>query len=223
MAFDLTGKRALFVGASDRLGVAIAQALKDAGARVVVDHELDVTSSAAVDAAVANAGSQLGGLDVVVGNPDAVLGKPAIETTDQEWERVLRVNLSGAFFLARAAGAAMLESGGGRLINVVNLLADRGMANSAAYCAAKAGVLNMTRALSAEWARRGICVNALCTGFLEGSPYESDRGQLERYMPMRRLGLPEEVAPAVVYLASDESAFMTGQVLALEGGAFSHI
>lgn len=253
--FDLSGKRAMVAGAADRLGRSIALALAEAGADVVVTsatrrgdeqlevarlHDqirdlgrrsaalsLDVTSASDADETVATAIGEIGGLDLLVNNVDLPFAKPATQVTDLEWSRVVEFNLTGVFNLCRAGGAAFLDRGaGGKIVNVVSLLGERGMANTAAYCAAKAGVINLTRALSSEWARSNITVTGLGVGFLEGSAWAAeagDRNALERYLPMRRLGQPEEVAPAIVYLASEESAFMTGQFLWLEGAAFSHI
>lgn len=254
MAFDLTGKTALVVGAADPLGRSLSLALAEAGADVAVasitrhgDEQLevarvhdgirdvgrrsfalalDVTNPSDVDETIGTAITELGGLSVLVNNVDLVFAKPSTQVGEHEWARVLDVNLGGVFRLCRAGAAAMLERGGGKIVNVVSMLGERGMANAAAYCAAKAGVVNLTRALSAEWARRDITVTGLGVGFLDGSAWAEDpsnRNALERYLPMRRLGRPEEVAPAIVYLASDESAFMTGQIVYLEGGAFSHI
>lgn len=254
MSFDLSGRAAVVFGAADRLGRCLALALAEAGADVAVTsitkhgdeqlevarlHDeirdlgrrsialsLDVTNARDVDETIGTAAADLGGFHLAVNNVDLVYARPATDVTDQEWSRVLAVNLTGVFLLCRAQGASFLSRGGGKIVNVVSLLAERGMANSAAYCAAKAGVLNLTRSLSAEWARSEITVTGLGVGFLEGSAWTEDapnRHALERYLPMRRIGQPEEVAPGIVYLASDESAFMTGQTLWLEGGAFSHI
>src|SRR5713226_10259928 len=116
-----------------------------------------------------------------------------------EWRRVLEVNLTGVYLACRAAAEPMLAQGKGRIINLVSLLGERGMANGSAYCAAQAGVLNLTRALALEWARSGITVNALGAGWTEGMGILVDddaRQQLERYLPYKRLAKPEEIAGA---------------------------
>jgi NAD(P)-dependent dehydrogenase (short-subunit alcohol dehydrogenase family) len=120
----------------------------------------------------------------------------------------------------------MLAQGTGRIINVVSLLAERGMTNGGAYCAAQAGVLNLTRALSLEWARTGITVNAIGAGWTEGMGLIADdalRQQLLRYVPHRRLAQPQEISAAAVYLASDAAGFVTGQVLWIDGGVRSRL
>jgi NAD(P)-dependent dehydrogenase (short-subunit alcohol dehydrogenase family) len=120
----------------------------------------------------------------------------------------------------------MLSRESGRIINVVSLLAERGMVNGAAYCAAQAGMMNLTRALALEWARSGITVNAIGAGWTEGMGLLADedaRRQLERYLPGKRLATPEEIAGVAVYLASDAAEYLTGQVVWIEGGALSHV
>ena len=119
----------------------------------------------------------------------------------------------------------MLAQGKGRIINLVSLLGERGMANGSAYCAAQAGVLNLTRALALEWARSGITVNAIGAGWTEGMGLIADEAlkqQLVRYLPQRRLAQPQEISGAAVYLASDAAEFLTGQVVWIDGGALSH-
>ena len=115
---------------------------------------------------------------------------------------------------------------GGRIIHVASVLGERGLANGAAYCSAQAGVLNLTRALALEWARDGVRVNAIGAGWTEGMAMAGDdesRAKLERYLPYRRLARPDEIAGIAVYLASDASAYLTGQVVWVEGGALSHV
>jgi NAD(P)-dependent dehydrogenase (short-subunit alcohol dehydrogenase family) len=120
----------------------------------------------------------------------------------------------------------MLEQGNGRIINLVSLLSERGMANGSAYCAAQGGVLNLTRALALEWARSGITVNALGAGWTEGAGIlatEAIQQQLLRYIPQKRLAHPDEIASAAVYLASDSSGFVTGQIIWVDGGMRSRL
>ncbi len=111
-------------------------------------------------------------------------------------------------------------------MNISSVLAERGMANGSAYCAAQAGVLNLTRALALEWARTGVTVNAVGAGWIDAGGFLADetmKRQLERYLPYKRLAEPEEISGAVVYLASDAAAYLTGQVVWIEGGALSHV
>ncbi|KPK46985.1 MAG: hypothetical protein AMJ77_04525 [Dehalococcoidia bacterium SM23_28_2] len=253
--FELTGKVALVVGGATALGRALAVALAEAGADVAVTSctrgeqeeeaanstaaevraigrrgfaaAIDVTDASQVDAVVQRAVDELGGLHILVNNPDLPFAKPLAEVADDEWQRVLAANLTAVFLATRAAAPVMLRQGKGRVINVSSLLGERGVINGAAYCAAKAGVINMTRALALEWAREGINVNCIGVGFLDDVPGiggdEALKASLERYLPMRRLARSQEMAGLSVYLASDASDFVTGQVIFIEGGALSHV
>ena len=252
--FSLHGKNALVIGASNSLGRAAAVALAEAGANVGVTTTLRVQAeevianscaneiwalnrkgfTQAIDAAdesdvrgaVKRSVTEFGRLDILVNAQDLPFAKPLAEVTPAEWRRVLDVNLTGVYLACRAAGEVMLPHGVGRVINVSTILGERGMANGAAYCAAQAGVLNLTRALALEWAKTGITVNAIGAGWTEGMGIigsEENKQQLERYLPYRRLARPEEIAGAAVYLASDAASYLTGQVIWMEGGALSHV
>jgi NAD(P)-dependent dehydrogenase (short-subunit alcohol dehydrogenase family) len=254
-AYDLSGKRALVIGAGGPAGRAVALALGEAGADVVVSsvtndgdeivrakgvqRELtkmgrtastvatDVTLGTGVQVMVRQVAKELGGIDILVNAPDLFLGKPADATTDIEWNRVLQVNLSGTFHACRAAGKEMLKAGGGRIINVSSALGERGMANAAAYCAAHAGVLNLTRALAQEWGPQGITVNAIAQGWMEhsaaiGNP-DPAANQTVRFVPMKRAGRADELGALAVYLASEAAAYVTGQVLFVDGGLTTHL
>jgi NAD(P)-dependent dehydrogenase (short-subunit alcohol dehydrogenase family) len=170
--------------------------------------------------------AELGQLDILVNAQDLPFAKPLPEVSFAEWRRVLEVNLTSVYLTCRAVSGPMLSQRKGRIINVVSLLGERGMANGSAYCAAQAGVLNLTRALSLEWARSGITVNAIGAGWTEGMGMIADPAlaeQLRRYLPSKRLAQPHEIGDAVVYLASDATDFLTGQVIWLDGGALSHL
>jgi NAD(P)-dependent dehydrogenase (short-subunit alcohol dehydrogenase family) len=251
--FSLEGKNALVIGASGVLGRAAAVALAEAGANVGVTTTtraqreevvanscanevwalnrkgfaaaVDVADEADVQGAVQQAVSEFGSLDILVNAPDLPFAKPLTEITPAEWRRAVDVNLGGVFQACRAAAEVMLPQGSGRIINVVSLLGERGLANGSAYCAAQGGVLNVTRALALEWARTGVTVNAVGAGWTEGMGIISDeaKAQLERYLPYKRLGKPEEIGGAVVYLASGVADYLTGQVIWIEGGALSHV
>jgi 3-oxoacyl-[acyl-carrier protein] reductase len=251
---SLRGKSALVIGASRPVGRAVAVSLAEAGANVAVStttrsrrEEVAANScanevwalnrkgfAAAIDAAREDdvqsllewALSELGRLDVLVNAHDLPFAKPLPEVTPNEWRRVLDVNLTGVYLACRAAAAPMLSQGSGRIINVVSLLAERGLVNGAAYCAAQAGVMNLTRALALEWARSGVTVNAIGAGWTEGMGLLADedaRRQLERYLPSKRLARPEEIAGIAVYLASDAAEYLTGQVVWIDSGALSHV
>jgi NAD(P)-dependent dehydrogenase (short-subunit alcohol dehydrogenase family) len=253
--FELSGKVALVLGGGSALGRAIGVALAEAGADVAftslsVNRQeevaansavnevwalgrkgfaaaIDATDASQVEAAVRRTVDELGRLDILVNNPDLPFAKPLADTTPDEWQRVLVANLSAVFFACRAAGAVMLPQGKGRIINVTSILGERGLSNSTAYCAAKAGVMNLTRALALEWARTGVTVNGIGVGFLEDvsgiGQDESSKEALEKYLPLRRLARSSEMAGLAVYLASDASEFVTGQTIFVEGGALAHV
>ncbi len=255
-AYDLTGKKALVIGAGAPAGRAIALALGEAGADVVVSsisndgdeimrarrvqQELtkmgrasstvatDVTLGTGVQVMVRQVAKDLGGIDVLVNAPDLFLGKPADATTDIEWNKVLQVNLSGTFHACRAVGKEMLkQERGGRIINVTSVLGERGLANAAAYCAAQAGVFNLTRALAQEWGPHKITVNAMAQGWMEYSPAignpDPAANQTVRFVPMKRAGAADETGALAVYLASDSCGYITGQVLFVDGGLTTHL
>ena len=253
-SFSLADKNALVLGASSAIGGAAARALAEAGAAVALGSTLttqreqdavlscrdaiqaqgrkslaqtiDAANEADVQTLVGQTVSELGTLDILVNAHDLPLAKPLLDISPQEWRRVLEVNLTGVYFACRAAAKPMLAQQGGRIINVISLLGERGMINGSAYCAAQGGVLNLTRALALEWARSGITVNAIGAGWTEGMGLLKDpavQEQLSRYVPHKRLAQPHEVGEAAVYLASDKSDFITGQTVWIEGGALSHL
>ena len=251
--FSLDGKSALVIGASNPLGRAMAVALAEAGANVGVStttrskqgevtanscaneiwalnrkgfaQTIDAADESDVEALVQRAVSELGALDILVNAQDVKFAAPLGEISPAEWRRVLDVNLTGVYLACRASGQRMLANRGGRVINVSSVLGERGMANGSAYCAAQAGVLNLTRALALEWARGGVTVNAIGAGWIDGFGLTDagEKQQLERYLPYKRLAKPEEIAGAAVYLASDAADYLTGQVVWIEGGALSHV
>jgi NAD(P)-dependent dehydrogenase (short-subunit alcohol dehydrogenase family) len=251
--FSLQGKTALVIGASNPLGRAAAVALAEAGADVGVAtttrskreevtanscaneiwalnrkgfaQSIDAADENDVEAVVERAVSELGRLDILVNAPDLHFAKPIGDITLAEWRRVIDANLTSVFLSCRAAGREMKQESG-RIVNISSVLAERGMANGSAYCAAQAGVINMTRALALEWARSGVTVNGVGAGWIDAGGFLADetmRRQLERYLPYKRLAEPGEISGAVVYLASDAAAYLTGQVIWIEGGALSHV
>ncbi len=254
-AFDLTGKRALVIGAGAPAGRAIALALAEAGASVAVSsitndgddmfrakkvHDeitrsgrrsmvvgTDVTLGAGVQVMVRQVAKELEGIDILVNAPDLFLGKPTIQTTDIEFNRVMQVNLAGTFHACRAVGKEMLKGNGGRIINVSSVLGERGLPNAAAYCAAQAGVLNLTRALAQEWGPHNITVNAIAQGWMEYSPAigdpNSEANQTVRFVPMKRAGTADEVAALALYLAGASTGYISGQILFVDGGLTTHL
>lgn len=252
--FSLAGKAALVIGASNPLGRAAAVALAEAGADVAVStttrakreevaanscanevwalnrkgfaQAIDAADESDVESVVERAVSELGKLDALVNAQDLHFAKPLQEISLAEWRRVIDVNLTGVFLACKAAGREMLRQERGRIVNLSSVLGERGMANGSVYCAAQAGVLNMTRALALEWARSGVTVNSIGAGWIEAGGFLADENmkrQLERYLPYKRLAQPQEISGAVVYLASDAAAYLTGQVVWIEGGALSHV
>lgn len=252
--FNLEGKVAVVAGVGQSLGKAVALALAEAGADVAVTSctqerqevrmvaevateivkmgrkslaiSLDASHAEEVDSMVIRVVAQLGKLDILVNNTDLVFAKPCIEVSDEEWNKVIATNLNSVFFLSRAAARQMLKQGKGKIINITTGLALRGLPNGAAYCASKGGVIQLTRALSLEWARQNIRVNSIAGGWFADVPGpqqdETLRGSLLRYLPMRRLGQPHEIGAAAVYLASDASDVMTGDTLFIDGGVSIH-
>jgi NAD(P)-dependent dehydrogenase (short-subunit alcohol dehydrogenase family) len=260
-AYDLTGKRALVVGAAAGAGRAMALALAEAGAdlalasatmdgdevmalrkvarevrelrRTAIEQAVDSSSGQGVQVMVRQVAKELGGIDVLVNAADCMLAKPATAISDADWSKVLGHTLNATFFACRAAGREMLKTepndgrARGRIINVTSALGERGLPHMAAYSAAHGGIVNLTRALAEEWAGQGITVNAIALGWMEDSPALGDptpeANQTVRFIPMKRPGRPDEAGPLAVYLASDASGYVSGQVLFVDGGLTVHL
>jgi NAD(P)-dependent dehydrogenase (short-subunit alcohol dehydrogenase family) len=238
--FSLSGKRALVVGAETRVGRVVAAALAEAGARLALASTPDLHGDAAQSAHSPNGSehltisgspddlvrstiAELGGLDIVANCADLKLAGPFEELSDEAWDQLVAVNLTGPVRLFRAAGREMKATGGGKLIQVVSMLGERGVPNTAAYGTTQAGLLQLIKTLSLEWARSSIRVNGIGLGWLEGDPMLGESpDRLLRYLPTRRLGRPDEVGAVAVYLASDDSDLMTGQTFWVDGAVMSH-
>jgi 2-keto-3-deoxy-L-fuconate dehydrogenase len=219
-----TGKRALVTGAGSGIGAAVARLLADEGAEVVAadlagtDVQIDVRDEAQV-AAVAH------DVDVLVNVAGIGSTTSAPETPLEVWEDVFAVNARGTFLCCKHAIPGMAERGRGSIVNIASVAALVGLRNRAAYCASKGAVVALTRALAVDHVADGIRVNAVCPGTVD-SPWVrrlvEDAGEslddLRARQPMGRLGLPEEIADAVAYLASDAAAFVTGTTLVIDGG-----
>lgn len=251
--FDLTGRVALVTGAAKGgLGHHSAIGLAEAGADVFVSdlesrsddmsatvdsvrslgrqaesHPCDVTSEQQVEELVEQASSRLGRVDILVHHSGVMLRKDAIETSLEEWQRIIDINLTGTWLMNRAVAPGMLESGWGRIVNTSTLYSNIvGPLPESAYYASKAGVSNLTRGLAAEWGSGGINVNCLAPGvFFPTNMTEPLRDSPDRLDWMRdrtllgRLGDPEtDLKGVVVFLASEASAYMTGQVVFVDGG-----
>lgn len=245
--FVLTGRTAVVTGATRGLGRAFARALAEAGANIVVvgrdaaaavevEAELralgvgvivalaDVTRRSDVEQVLAQTVSAFGRADVLVNNAGACIHKPAAEVTDDDWRAVMDVNLDGVWIASQVFGRHMIDQGGGSIVNVGSMSA--AIVNrpqwQPAYNASKAAVHHLTRSLAAEWAPSNVRVNALAPGYMRTDMSPVDEPRYQRYWiedtPQRRAGEPEELGPAVVFLASDASSFMTGSVLTVDGG-----
>lgn len=239
----LEGKRTIVTGAASGIGEATARLFAAEGARVlavdlpgtrledahggaanVVTAFDNVADETAADRLVSRAVSEFGGLDVLVNNAGTASNQLAEVATLEEWDRVFSVNIRGVFLLCRAAIPQLRAAGGGRLVNVASVMAERTDYGLSAYCASKAGVAGLTRTLALELGKFGITANWIEPGAIETGmtrqnfAQEHIRAVWEKKSPMKRLGQPIDVARAILFLASDDSAFVTGQGLVVDGG-----
>jgi len=206
---------------------AVAREIGAAGG-VAVAMECDVTRRASVESVLAAAVKRFGKLNVVVNNAGAALVADAEKTSDEDWRRILEVNLSGTFLVSRAALPEFRKSGGGAIVNIGSVLGLVARKDRAAYCAAKGGVTSLTKAMALDHAHEKIRVNCICPSIVEtplGTASLASMGDLEearrvraREIPLGRLGRPEDVAELAVYLASDEASWVTGAAWPLDGG-----
>jgi NAD(P)-dependent dehydrogenase (short-subunit alcohol dehydrogenase family) len=202
-AFDLRGKRAAVCGDEGSVKEALREALSEAGAELLGDK-------AAAEA------------DVLVTCFDLRVAAPFVETTDEQVNRLLDHNVRVPLRLIREASRGMLARGGGRVVVVHSLLAQRGVENTAVYAATQSALAQLIRSLSIEWARSAIRINGIGLGWMEGDPLVPEPERLARFLGSRRLGRPDDLAALVVYLASDGADMMTGQTIYIDGGALSH-
>ena len=244
----LDGRGALVTGGARGIGAAIGAALAWRGATVVLGDldagaaggtaraidpggervsgiALDVRSRDSFAAAVEETVARHGGIDVLVNNAAITIQRPFFEIDEAEWDEVLAVNLRGVFLGCRLAGPSMRERGFGRIVNISSLAGQQGGAvNGAHYAASKAGILALTKVVARELAPHGVTVNAVAPAAIEGPVMSALPGEqveaLRRSIPVGRLGLPEEVAAVVAFLASDDAAFLTGAAIDVNGGLF---
>ncbi|HNR99075.1 MAG TPA: glucose 1-dehydrogenase [Planctomycetota bacterium] len=245
--FDLTGKVAIVTGASRGLGRSFARALARAGADLAITSrglpalaetkaeiealgrkalpvELDVRDQASIARLVPAVMDAYGKIDILVNNAGCNVRKPAVEVTWEDWNLVLDTNLRGAFFTAQAAARAMIPRRRGRIINIGSVTSVFGYAGLAPYCASRGGTRQLTMSLADDWGRHGITVNCLAPGWFKTAQnavmYEDREwvAYLCDRIPLKRPGGPEDLDGAVVFLASDASAYVTGQTLLVDGG-----
>jgi NAD(P)-dependent dehydrogenase (short-subunit alcohol dehydrogenase family) len=245
-AFDLSGRRAVVVGGTSGIGRTLALGLADAGADVVVTGRraslvesvaaeieqrgrrtirvpADVGDSASLELVRDTMLEALGGLDILVCAAGITKRVPTLEMADEDWARIIDTNLTGTLRSCQVFGRTMVKQGSGRIITIASLTSFLGMFEVAAYAASKSAVAGLTRSLAVEWASSGVTVNGILPGVfrtdLNSALLDSPRGQ-EFLMrtPMRRFGRVEELVGAAVFLASDASSFVTGHLLAVDGG-----
>jgi 2-deoxy-D-gluconate 3-dehydrogenase len=245
--FSLQNRAAIVTGAGTGLGQAMAVALAEAGADIVgvyheretegtaaqvralgrkfVGHRADLTSTAPIPGIIQAAVAAFGKLDILVNNAGIIRRAPSLEFTEKDWDEVLSVNLKSVFFLCQAAGRQFLkQKSGGRIINIASLLSFQGGILIPAYTASKSGLRGLTQLLANEWAAHGITVNAIAPGYMATSNTEPLRKDPNRApailarIPAGRWGMPADLQGAVVYLASEASAYVNGFTLAVDGG-----
>jgi 3-oxoacyl-[acyl-carrier protein] reductase len=240
--FDLTGKTALVTGASGGIGGAIARALHGAGATVALSgtregplQELaaslgdrahvvpaDLSKPEAAAALVKDAAAAMGSMDILVNNAGITRDNLFMRMSDDEWGQVMDVNLTSVFRLSRAALRGMMKARWGRIVTITSVVGSTGNPGQGNYAAAKAGLVGMSKSLAYEVASRGITVNCVAPGFIAtpmtDSLTDDQKGKILSQIPAGRMGAPEEIAAAVLYLASPEAAYVTGATLHVNGG-----
>jgi 3-oxoacyl-[acyl-carrier protein] reductase len=247
--YDFKGKTALVTGASRGIGRAIAVALARGGAKLALNYagneaaaeearrlvreagapearlyRFDVADPAACNAAVESVLADLGALDVLVNNAGIAVDQLVMRLKDDDWNRQLQVNLTGTFNLIRAATRPMMKARRGAIVNLTSVVGEMGNAGQAAYAAAKAGQIGLTKSVARELASRNIRVNAVAPGYIDtdmtaGLP-EAAKTKMMELIPLGRLGSAEDVANAVAFLASDQASYVTGEVLRVNGGMY---
>lgn len=238
--FDLKDKKALVTGATGALGEAIARALVKSGASVAISGTrierlkglaeqigaiaipANLSSMEDVDRLAAEAQQRLGGLDILVNNAGITRDSLLVRMSEQDWQDVLKVNLEAAFRLSKACLRGMMKARFGRIISITSIVGVTGNPGQANYAASKAGLIGFSKSLAQEVASRGITVNCIAPGFIE-SPMtdglsDDQKAKLVAQIPLGRMGTPDEIAAGVLYLASDEASYITGQTLHINGG-----
>src|SRR5687768_4846175 len=246
--FDLTGKIALVTGGSRGIGRATAQVLAEQGAEVAISYvgneaaaketvssieaaggkaqalRFDVSDTAATEQAIAEFAKRAGRLDILVANAGIAIDGLLLRLKEEDFDRILAVNVKGAVASARAAMKVMMRAKAGRVIFLSSVVGEMGNAGQTAYSASKAALLGITKSMARELASRSVTINAITPGFIDtdmtGALTEEQKAAINQAIPLGRTGKPEEVAAAVVYLSSDEAGYITGQALRVNGGMY---
>lgn len=244
--FGLGGKTALVTGSSKGIGAAIAIAMAQAGATVILQgrsspslaatsakieaitgHKCeeilcDVSSSSAIAEAFSHIAARE--VDIVINNAGSISRAPAADTSYEDWQQIININLNSIFQISQLCGRAMLERGSGRIINIASLLSFQGGINVPAYTASKHGVAGLTKALANEWGARGVTVNAIAPGYIATDNTAALRADHDRNasilarIPLGRWGEGEDISGAAVFLASDAARYINGEILTVDGG-----
>ncbi len=243
---QLNGKVAVVTGGSRGIGKAISKALGAKGAFVVVNYArgkeaaeetvkeicaaggqarsygFDIADSEAVNVAFKEIIAEHGNISILVNNAGIAVDGLLMRSSDEDWEKTLKVNLFGAFYCSRAVAKSMLKAKGGRIINLSSVIGQMGNAGQVAYASSKSALLGFTKSLAKELGSRNITVNAIAPGYIEtdmtAAMTEEQRGAMLNAIPLKRLGQVEDIAGVVSFLASDSAAYITGEVIAVNGG-----
>ncbi len=246
-ALNLAGKTAIITGAGRGIGKAIALKLAEAGADIVpvsrtldeieaVAEEarrmgrqalpltMDVTKQDDIDSMVEKAVAKFSKIDILINNAGVTVKKPSEDVTEEDWDRILNTNLKGVFFCAQKVGMQMIKQNKGAIVNMASIASRVAITNSVVYCVSKGGVLQLTRVLAIEWAKHNIRVNAIGPAYIEtpltaGLLNNPELLQtIKARTPMGRIGKPDEISEAALFLASDAASYITGEILYIDGG-----